>query len=306
MRKNASVTLEQDFRIDHYLKRQKKFVDNHLDDFLPSAHAAPEILHETMRYSVFAGGKRIRPILVLATGEALKGELDSLTRLACAIELIHTYSLIHDDLPAMDNDDYRRGQLTAHKKFGEGIAILAGNALLTLAVQALAEIPPVPDKTRLAVIHQLCQAVGSRDGMLAGQAMDLETQGKNFSEEHLEQIHSAKTGALIQASVHCAALLAGASQEVCHNLSAFGSGLGLAYQIVDDILDVEGSSNELGKASGKDDINEKATYPALYGLETSKKIATDLVGNAIQQIQFLGPAGKILRELARFISVRRF
>ena len=306
MRKGAAVRLEKDFPIDHYLKRQKKFVDSHLDDFLPSAHTAPEILHETMRYSVFAGGKRIRPILVLATGEALKGELDSLTCLACAIELIHTYSLIHDDLPAMDNDDYRRGQLTAHKKFGEGIAILAGNALLTLAVQTLAEISSVPEKTRLAVILQLCQAVGSRGGMLAGQAMDLETQGKKFSKEHLEQIHSAKTGALIQISVRCASLFAGASQEVCHNLSAFGSGLGLAYQIVDDILDVEGSSSDLGKTSGKDDINEKATYPALYGLETSKNIATDLVETAIQQIQFLGPAGKILRELAHFISVRRF
>ncbi|MDA2926875.1 polyprenyl synthetase family protein, partial [Acidobacteria bacterium AH-259-G07] len=293
---------------EQYLNQKKQAVDRYLDDFLPAVDSDPEIIHEAMRYSVFAGGKRIRPILALATGEALGGDFQKLIYLAGALEMIHTYSLIHDDLPAMDDDDYRRGQLTAHKKFGEGIAILAGNALLTLAFQRLAEIPTRSDEAeiKLAVMHQICRAIGTARGMLAGQVMDLLTQGKPFSSEQLEQIHSSKTGALIQASVYCSALVSGAEEEARKRLGTFGSSVGLAFQIVDDILDVEGSSRELGKTSGKDDLNHKATYPAMYGLQTSRKIAAELVKSAIHEISFLGPRGEVLTELAQFISVRRF
>ncbi|MFQ5929376.1 MAG: polyprenyl synthetase family protein [Acidobacteriota bacterium] len=308
MKRETSTVPESGFSIEQYLNQKKQTLDQYLDDFLPAADSDPEIIHEAMRYSVFAGGKRIRPILALATGEALGGDFQELIYLACALEMIHTYSLIHDDLPAMDDDDYRRGQLTAHKKFGEGIAILAGNALLTLAFQRLAEIPTRSDEAeiKLAVMRHICRAIGTARGMLAGQVMDLVTQSNPFSSEQLEQIHSSKTGALIQASVYCSALVSGASQEARKRLGAFGSSVGLAFQIVDDILDVEGSSRVLGKTPGKDDLNHKATYPAMYGLQTSRKIAAELVESAIQEISFLGPRADVLRELARFISVRRF
>ena len=304
MKKKSAPALKSTFNIAHYLKSQKEFVDSYLANFLPPLHTDPKSLHEAMHYSVFAGGKRIRPILILATGEALQMDKNNLVHLACAVELIHTYSLIHDDLPSMDNDDYRRGQLTTHKKFGEGMAVLTGNALLTHALKKLSEIPSTPKRPSL--VHELCHAIGSQNGMLAGQAMDLETQGKRFSKEHLEQIHSAKTGALIQSSIYCAGLIAGTSQKILDNLSSFGCKLGLAYQIVDDILDIEGSSSELGKTAGKDSVHEKATYPALYGLKASKQFAMDLVNQAIHQIHDLGPPSKTLVELARFISVRRF
>ena len=306
MKKKSTHTPTHTFNIGHYLKIQKEFVDNHLANFLPPLHTDPKILHEAMRYSVFAGGKRIRPILILATGEALQTDRNNFVQLACAVELIHTYSLIHDDLPSMDNDDYRRGQLTTHKKFGEGIAVLAGNALLTHALKKLAEIPSIPKRPRLSLVSELCQAIGSHNGMLAGQAMDLEAQGKQCSKKRLEQIHSAKTGALIQASIYCAGLIAGTSQKILDNLSSFGFKLGLAYQIVDDILDIEGSSSELGKTAGKDNINKKATYPALYGLKSSKKLAMDLINQAIHKIHELGPSSTTLIELASFISIRRF
>jgi len=297
-------------RIDfeQFLLQQKKTVDSYLDKYLPSDKVYPEVIHRAMRYSVFAGGKRVRPILALATGEALGGQMTRTIYLACAVEMIHTYSLIHDDLPAMDNDDYRRGQLTLHKKYGEGIAILAGDGLLTLAFQLLAQIPggdEIADE-KLTVIHRVCRAIGTSRGMIAGQVVDLATEGKPFSREELEYIHSSKTGALIRASVDCAAVLSKADLGVRDKLSSFGSKVGLAFQVVDDILDVEGSSKEIGKTAGKDEAEEKATYPALYGIKKSRQIATDLVNRAINDLEFLGKKGEALRQLARFISVRRF
>lgn len=295
-------------KIEDYLRQQKKTVDGYLDDFLPPLDLHPEIIHQTMRYSVFAGGKRIRPILALATGEALEGDFQKLIYLACALEMIHTYSLIHDDLPSLDDDDYRRGQLTAHKKFGEGIAILAGTALLTLAFQLIVEMPSRESEadTKLAVMHRLCRAISTTRGMLGGQVMDLQTQGKPFTREQLEEIHSAKTGALIHASISCAALVSQGGDEVREKMGAFGSSIGLAFQIIDDILDVQSSSKELGKTSGKDDRTRKATYPAMYGLDTSRKIASELIENAIQEISFLGARAATLKELAQFISTRSF
>ena len=308
MKRETTTVLKSDFTIQDYLKEQQLILDEYLDSFLPPAHSQPEIIHEAMRYSVFSSGKRLRPILALATGDALGGDFQKLIHLAAALEMIHTYSLIHDDLPAMDDDDYRRGQLSTHKKFGEGIAILAGNALLVRAFQLLTELPVQAQETesKVVVLDQLCRATGTKGGMLAGQVMDLVKQGKPFSAQQLEQIHSAKTGALILASVYCAALLSGASEEASEKLRAFGQKIGLAFQIVDDILDVESSTQDSGKTPGKDHLSGKATYPALYGLQASRKLAIELVETAIQKIEFLGPRGEILRELGRFISVRRF
>ena len=296
------------FNIKQYMHRQKELVDAQLDQLLPKASAYPEIIHAAMRYSVFAGGKRLRPILALASGEALGVGLARLLPTACALEMIHTYSLIHDDLPSMDNDDFRRGQPTAHKKFGEGIAILAGDALLTLAFQVLAQIPMPADQavTKVEVIERIARAIGTSCGMVGGQVVDLTTEGKTFTREELDYIHSSKTGALIQASVECAALIAGSSQKVRDSLSQFGAKIGLAFQIVDDILDLEASSAELGKTAGKDRAGGKATYPALLGLETSKGIARQLVEEAARELEFLGEKAEVLKELARFISIRRF
>lgn len=297
--------VESNFRIIEYLRRQKEVVDQQLDEFLPADSTYPELLHQAMRYSLFAGGKRIRPVLALATAEALQGECKRTIHLACALEMIHTYSLIHDDLPAMDNDDYRRGQLTCHKKFGEGIAILAGNGLLTHAFRLLSEMP-VSAEIRIQVVNQICRAIGTEHGVIAGQVVDLTTQGRPFSSQQLEYIHASKTAALIETSVHCAGLLSDAGERAIEQLRAYGASVGLAFQIVDDILDVEGSSEELGKTSGKDTLDEKATYPALYGMEKSREIVHELVEKSITALNFLGSRGEVLGELARFVSVRRF
>lgn len=302
----SKVEIGSDTSFEDYLDRQRSTVDSYLDKFLPKKEVYPDSIHQAMRYSIFAGGKRIRPILAIATCEAVGGQISRVVYLACALEMIHTYSLIHDDLPAMDNDDYRRGQLTLHKKFGEGVAILAGNGLLTLAFQLLAEIPGdcQTAETRLNVIHRLCRAIGTSKGMIAGQIVDLATQGHPYSREELEYIHTAKTGALIRASIDCSSILCGASQEAREHLSLFGARVGLAFQIVDDILDIEGSSQELGKTSGKDAREQKATYPSLYGIEKSRHLATDLMERGIQEIEFLGKGGESLRKLARLIVTR--
>ncbi len=294
--------------IEQYMRRQKDLVDAHLDGLLPRADAYPEVIHEAMRYSVFAGGKRLRPLLALAAGEALGGDLGRLLPMACALEMIHTYSLIHDDLPAMDNDDFRRGQPTAHKKFGEGIAILAGDALLTLAFQVLADIPLPADhaQTKVKVIQRIARAIGTSCGMLSGQVVDLTTEGKTFTREDLDYIHSSKTGALIQGSVESAALMCDSPAPVREKIGRFGARIGLAFQVVDDILDVEASSAELGKTAGKDRAGGKATYPALLGVEASKAIARQLVSDAVEELDFLGEKAEVLKELARFISIRRF
>ncbi len=297
MKREQTPVLKDDLTFQQYLDQRKLTIDEHLDDCLPPLNTPPEVIHKAMRYSVFPGGKRIRPILVLTTGEALGGDFQKLISLAVALEMIHTYSLIHDDLPSMDDDDYRRGQPSTHKNFGEAIALLAGNGLLILAFQLLAELPSqaAEMEIKVAILAQICRAIGTTQGMLAGQVMDLVKPGKPFSAQQLEQIHSAKTGALIEASVCCAALLSGASEEACKKLGTFGQRIGLAFQIVDDILDFS-----------QDSSKPPATYPAMYGLEASRKMAIELVEKAIQDIEFLGSRGETLTELARFISVRRF
>ena len=295
------------FDLVRYLAEHRSRVDRYLDDVLPHGETHPGVIHRAMRYSVFAGGKRVRPILALATAQALERPVAPVMPLAAALELTHTYSLIHDDLPSMDDDDYRRGRPALHKQFGEGIAVLAGDALLTLAFQHLAAQPhQVEAKRQLKVIALLSRAIGTLGGMIAGQVADLLAQGKPYTAEELEYIHESKTAALILSSVYCAAVLCEADDQELEELSAFASRVGLAFQVVDDILDVEGSCEEMGKETGKDREVRKATYPHLFGLSKSKQIATRLVEEAIQHLEFLGSRGDILRELARFLSLRRF
>ncbi|MBI4446353.1 MAG: polyprenyl synthetase family protein [Acidobacteria bacterium] len=298
-----SVTHPQ-FQLREYLLQQKNLIDRYLDRFLPAADQHPKIIHEAMRYGVLSEGKRIRPILALATGDALDGNFEQLIRLACALETIHAYSLIHDDLPCMDDDDFRRGIATVHKRFGEGIAVLAGDALLTLAFQLLSEVPGAGAERKCHVIQTITRSIGTVDGMIGGQVLDLMTQGKPFSTDELRYIHLSKTGALIRASVYCAGILSGASEETCERLNAFGSHIGLIFQIVDDILDVEGSLEKLGKSSGKDQVRNKATYPALYGIPESRRIVADLEKAAYHELEVLGSHGEILCELTGFIASR--
>jgi geranylgeranyl diphosphate synthase, type II len=287
-----------------YLAQQQKRVDAELDRLVPPESAAPETIHRAMRYSLFAGGKRIRPILCIEAARATADGCDGVISAACALELIHTYSLIHDDLPAMDNDDYRRGKLTNHKVFGEAIAVLAGDALLTLAFQVLAELDAPGDrKTRL--IAELSVASGTVGGMIGGQVADLEGEGKPPDAQLLETIHRAKTGALLRASLRMGAIYAGASDAEYSALSCYGEHVGLAFQIVDDILDVEESSEALGKTAGKDAAQHKITFPAVYGLDASRRMAQEECRRAHEVLQpFGGRAGR-LHELADLIVQRK-
>ncbi len=292
--------------ITNYLARRAEEVNHWLDIFLPSETSPPEKLHEAMRYSLFAGGKRLRPALVLAAGEALGAKTEELMPAACAIEMIHTYSLIHDDLPAMDNDELRRGRPTCHKAFGEAVAILAGDALLTLAFRVLARDLSLPDPERqVLVINELAAAAGSWYGMIAGQMADIENEGKQVSAHALEQIHQCKTGAMIAASVSVGGIIAGASDEMVERLRAYGKRIGLAFQITDDILDVTSTSEQLGKTPGKDQAANKATYPALIGLEASEARAKKLVDQAVELASGLGVDARVLEDLARFIIARK-
>lgn len=289
-----------------YLNAQRERLHQWLDRLVPSETTPPDIIHRAMRYSLFAGGKRLRPILTIATGEMFDVPESWLLPTACAIEMIHTYSLIHDDLPALDNDDWRRGRPTCHKVFGEAIALLAGDALLTLAFRTLAEIP-IPDAHRdrqVRVIAEIAQAAGTTDGMIGGQVLDLLTEGKPFDEMTLRTIHRAKTGALITASVRVGGILGGAGPEPMRALTRYGECLGLAFQIIDDVLDVTGTPEEIGKTPGKDAVARKATYPRLYGIEASRRQAEALIGEALDAIRSL-PRSERLVALAQLVLERR-
>jgi len=290
--------------IQHYLKEARARVDEELDRLLPGAEEYPGSIHRAMRYSVFAGGKRLRPILCLEAGRLLDGEETALLRLGSALELIHTYSLIHDDLPALDNDDLRRGKPTSHRAFGEATAILAGDALLTLAFEVLARPGPPSDTSKLRVIHELAHAIGTRRGMVGGQVMDIETAGHQIDAGTLEYIHSAKTGAFICAAVRCGALCAQAAEEDLARLTTYGEKVGLAFQIADDLLDVLGSEAALGKSVGKDGRQHKPTYPGLYGIEESQRIASRLVQEACDALEAYGARAQTLRAIAQFLIVR--
>ena len=289
-----------------YLGERKRLVDEALERALPPEDAPPPIVHRAMRYSVQAGGKRLRPILVIAGAEAVGGEARLVMPTACALELIHTYSLIHDDLPAMDDDDYRRGRLTNHKVFGEAMAILAGDALLTLAFRLMAgNVEQVGDPRVICdVVGEVADAAGT-GGMVGGQVVDIESEGQPISARTLDYIHTHKTAALIRASLRAGAMLAGAKPDALAAITAAAERLGLAFQIVDDILDVEGSLEELGKTAGSDQRKQKATYPALHGLDASRGRARALVLEAKAALELLGAHGAPLSALADFIVERR-
>jgi len=286
------------------LREYQQQVDAELDRLVPPETAPPETIHRAMRYSLFAGGKRIRPILCLEAADAVGGAPQCVTAAACSLELIHTYSLIHDDLPALDNDDYRRGKLTNHKVFGDAMAILAGDALLTLAFQVLAELDLAAErKSRL--IAELATAAGTVGGMIGGQVADLEGEGKPPDAMLLETIHRAKTGALLRASLRLGAICAGAGEAQYEALSCYGEHIGLAFQIVDDILDVEESSESLGKTAGKDAQQHKITFPAVYGLDASRRMAEEECARAHEVLALFGPRAAGLNELADLIVRRK-
>jgi geranylgeranyl pyrophosphate synthase len=277
-------------------------VEASLAALLPETHVVPEQLHAAMRYSALAGGKRIRPALIYATGELLQASPAALDAVAAAVEMIHVYSLIHDDLPAMDNDDLRRGRPTCHRQFDEATAILAGDALQVLAFECLA-CAPAPADTRVKLIQQLAIASGTQ-GMAGGQAIDLAAVGRHLTAAEVEQMHRRKTGALLAAAVGMAVTLADPPKATQIALSQFADHLGLAFQIVDDILDVEGDPSLLGKATGADQARHKPTYPAAVGLDAARTRASELHSAAQAAIQPLGPAAGMLGWLARYIVER--
>jgi len=291
--------------LDDYLAGRRRQIHAALDRLVPPESTPPEIIHRAMRYSLFAGGKRVRPILCLEAGRAVADEAPSLEAVACSLELVHTYSLIHDDLPALDNDDLRRGLPTCHKQFGEAMAILAGDALLTLAFQVLTEADGVPEERRVRLIAELARAAGTVGGLIGGQVEDLAGAGQKPTAELLERIHQAKTGALLTASVRMGAIAAGASQAQLEALTRYGRHAGLAFQIVDDLLDVEQSSAELGKTAGKDAGQGKITFPAVYGLAESHRMAEEEVERARAALEGFDERAARLRELAYFIVHRK-
>jgi geranylgeranyl diphosphate synthase type II len=290
--------------LTEYVTRQQTRVDDALERWVPPQSTLPESIHKAMRYSLFAGGKRIRPILCMAAAEAVSDAPSGIESCACTLELIHTYSLIHDDLPALDNDDLRRGVPTCHKVFGDAIAILAGDALLTLAFQVLAQIECAPHR-KVALIAELSTAAGTVGGMIGGQVSDIEGEGRHPDALLLESIHRAKTGALLRASLRMGAIYAGADPEQLHALSCYGEHVGLAFQIVDDVLDVEQSSAALGKTAGKDAQQHKITFPAVYGLERSRDMAEEERLAAHLALRPFDERAERLRELADFIVHRR-
>ena len=288
-----------------YLGQQQRLVDAELDRLVPPESTPPETIHRAMRYSLFAGGKRIRPILCIEAARAVRADVDGVVACACSLELIHTYSLIHDDLPALDNDDYRRGKLTCHKVFGDAMAILAGDSLLTLAFEVLAAMDNVPPVRKSRMIAELATAAGTVGGMIAGQVADLEGEGKPPTADLLESIHRAKTGALLRASLRLGAICAGATESEYDALSCYGQHIGLAFQIVDDILDVEETSAALGKTAGKDAQQQKITFPAVYGVAESRRMAETECQRAHQTLAPFGERAARLHELADLIVHRK-
>lgn len=279
-------------------------VDSALDKYLPSEKEPPEIIHQAMRYSVFAGGKRLRPILVMAAAEAVGGSIESVMPAACAMEMIHTYSLIHDDLPAMDDDDFRRGRPTNHKVFGEAMAVLAGDALLTHAFSVLAGSLEFSDPEKVSlVIGEIAHAAGTF-GMVGGQVMDIQSEGQEATEDILRYIHTHKTGALFIASVRSGGILSGANSRQLEVLTDYARHLGLAFQITDDILDVAGDSATLGKTVGSDQRKKKVTFPALYGLEQARIMAGEESERAVEIVEELGSAALPLQQIIRYLASR--
>lgn len=290
--------------LNAYCKEKALIVEEALAAFVPSAaEAYPPRIYEAMRYSLLGGGKRLRPILLMAAAEAVGKKGSDFLPAACGLEMIHTYSLLHDDLPAMDNDDYRRGKLTNHKVFGEGMAILAGDALLTAAFEVMLRQEGVSPATLLTVVQEISQAAGP-SGMIGGQVVDLESEGKQIDLQTIEYMHQAKTGALFKAALRAGAQLAGATPAQVAALTVYAEQFGLAFQITDDILDVIGTQEKIGKPIGSDERNHKATYVTLYSLETAKEMAAATVQRAVDALQDFGPEADVLRALVQYLLTR--
>jgi len=290
--------------LTEYIAQQQKRVDQALDRWVPPESQDPAIIHRAMRYSLFAGGKRVRPLLAIAAADAVSENPEGVENAACALELIHTYSLIHDDLPALDNDDLRRGRPTCHKVFGDAMAILAGDSLLTLAFEVLSKLEGVAAEQRILLVAELATASGTVGGMIGGQVNDLQGEGQPPTAKLLDSIHRAKTGALLRASVRMGAIYAGANRTQLDALTCFGEHIGLAFQIVDDILDVEQSSEALGKTAGKDAAQKKITFPAVYGLDRSRAMAAQERTAAHNALAPFGPRADWLNQLADLIVQR--
>ena len=288
-----------------YLKSRQVVVDEALNKFLPRVTARPRTIHQGMRYSVFAGGKRLRPVLTLAAAEACGGELEAALAPACAVELMHTYSLVHDDLPSMDDDDLRRGRPTSHKVYGEGMAVLIGDALLTESFTILTQTEATKRYSLRDLILEFSTCGGSRK-LIGGQVLDLEGEGKELTKARLMRIHENKTAALLTTSLRLGGMTANATPRQLEALTSFGHNLGLAFQVVDDILDVTQSTEQLGKTAGKDEAVDKATYPAILGLEKSKKEATRLTKKALAALAPFGRKGRRLDEIAHSLLDRDF
>jgi len=289
-----------------YLRSRQRKIDRALDRYLPRANTKPATLHKAMRYSLFAGGKRLRPILCLAATEACRGNIDDALPLACALECIHTYSLVHDDLPSMDNDDFRRGRPTCHKVFGDGIAILAGDALLTIAFEIVSRTKPARRYNISALLREISVAAGSQK-LIAGQVADLEAEGKDVKRDQLQFIHENKTAAILKSSVRLGAMSANADARKLSAITRFGQRLGLAFQIIDDILDVTQTSEILGKSAGKDVAAKKATYPAVIGLDKSRAEARRLTRQAHNALSmFSSSDAEPLHALANYLLEREY
>jgi geranylgeranyl diphosphate synthase type II len=304
MKTSSELSLALNFDLDGFFNESRALIDGGLHSLLPDESAEPASVHSAIRWSVFAGGKRFRPILLLATGEAFGAPPETLLSTACALEMIHTYSLIHDDLPSMDNDELRRGRPTCHVRFDEATAILAGDALQTLAFRTIAEDALLSPAIRVSLISELGRAAGTPEGMVAGQARDLEAESRAVTGAELEQIHRLKTGALIIAAARCGALVAEASDAELEAVGSYAAQLGLLFQITDDLLDVTATAETLGKTPGKDARAQKATYPSLYGIEAARQRASLVHQEACTVLQQIDRPTARLRAIADFILKR--
>jgi len=289
--------------LKQYYREKRELIDQALAAFIPNENVYPPIIFEAMRYSLFAGGKRLRPILLMAAADSVGGIGSRYLNMACGLEMIHTYSLIHDDLPGMDDDDYRRGKLTSHKVFGEGMAILAGDALLTAAFTTMLSQPAVEPATVVKVLGEISTAAGPR-GMIGGQVIDLSSEGKTIDLATLKLMHQGKTGALFEAALRSGAQLAGAEVWQVEALTKYAQHFGLAFQITDDILDVTGSQEKIGKPVGSDEKNHKATYVSLYSLVEARRMAGQTVDDALGALSRFGTEADILREMVRSLVLR--
>ena len=303
MKMSSELLAESITDLQYFLAQCRASVDAELDRLVPAEDIRPESVHQAIRWSLFAGGKRFRPALLLAVGRTFGATTDSLLRTACAFEMIHTYSLIHDDLPSMDDDELRRGRPTCHIRFGEATATLAGDALQALALQTIADDWQLPAETRVRVVSELARGAGTPVGMVAGQARDLEAESRDVDGDELESIHQLKTGALIVSAARSGAIIAGA-EDALNSVTDYAAGLGLLFQITDDLLDVTATAQDLGKTPGKDARAQKATYPALYGVEAARQRAVSVYEQTCHALDGLQQPTTLLQEIARFILQR--